>query len=318
MAAVLTGFVVIWTIIVVGYALGKSRVIDRSARVVLSKTVFFVASPCLLFVTVADSDLESALGPHFVIAAAGAIGAFLLYLLFGAIFSRRPAEERMVGGLVASFSNSVNLGLPLLVYVLDDASLVVPVVLFQLGFLIPGGVICIEVLVSRRRRRASRPGRRGSEALRYLKVAFNPIVVGSLLGMLFAWQGWSLPLVLDESVTLMAGAAIPMTLLSFGLSLVGQGFLRASAEDWKDIAAASIIKLAIHPALAYLLAVFVFGLEGSQLIGAVLMAALPSGQNVLVTATRYEAGEDLARNTILLTTFTAIPTTVLIAFLLGA
>lgn len=80
---------------------------------------------------------------------------------------------------------------------------------------------------------------------------------------------------------------------------------------------ATALKLVLHPLLAWVFAALVFDLEEPQVLAAVVMAALPSAQNVLVTAVRYQTGEVIARDTVLLTTIAAIPVVVLVALLLG-
>ena len=143
------------------------------------------------------------------------------------------------------------------------------------------------------------------------------MIVGSLLGLLFSWQQWRFPGPIQESISVLAGAAIPLLLLSFGLSLVGTHPLDKAAGRRRDALLASAVKLLVHPGLAYLIAAFVFGLDGLMLYAAVVMASLPTAQNVLVTAVRYQSGEVIARDTVLITTVLGIPTMIVVALLLA-
>ena len=49
----------------------------------------------------------------------------------------------------------------------------------------------------------------------------------------------------------------------------------------------------------------------------VVTAALPTAQNIFLHATRYRVGEDVARETILITTLASLPVVLLIAVVLG-
>ena len=60
----------------------------------------------------------------------------------------------------------------------------------------------------------------------------------------------------------------------------------------------------------------VFGLDGTALFGVVLLAALPTAQNVFNYAQRYDSGVTLARDTVLITTIGSVPILVLAAALL--
>jgi predicted permease len=71
------------------------------------------------------------------------------------------------------------------------------------------------------------------------------------------------------------------------------------------------------PVVAWLFATLVLGLDGQSLFVAVVLAALPTGQNVFNYAQRYRRGETVARDTALITTAGSIPVLVLVAALLA-
>mgnify|MGYP006987812247 CR=1 FL=1 len=75
--------------------------------------------------------------------------------------------------------------------------------------------------------------------------------------------------------------------------------------------------LAIVPLLAWLLAQFVFGLDARHVFVAVVLASLPTAQNVFVTAVRYDTGLRVSKDTILVTTIVAIPAMIAVALLLA-
>ena len=55
------------------------------------------------------------------------------------------------------------------------------------------------------------------------------------------------------------------------------------------------------PVVAWLVGA-ALGLDGTVLLGVVMTAALPTAQNIFLHATRYRVGEDVARESILVTT----------------
>ena len=71
------------------------------------------------------------------------------------------------------------------------------------------------------------------------------------------------------------------------------------------------------PAVAFLLSYFVMGFRGPTLYACVVLAALPTGQNVYNYAARYNVGTTFARDGILLSTMTSPVVIALIAVLLG-
>lgn len=318
MGAVLSGFAVVWMIIAVGFVLGRFKVLGPDARIVLSRVAFFVASPCLLFVTISSSSFRDVLGPQFAIAALSAFTLLVIFLLLGrfVLLRGRPVGELLMGGMSSSLVNSANLGFPIAAYVLGDISLAAPVVMFQLALYTPVYIALLDQLSARRSSTHRVRRRAGVEVLRRSgQTLLNPMIIGSVLGLLFSWQDWQFPSQIQESVELLAGASIPVMLLSFGLSMVGSRPLDKVSGRRRDVLVAAALKLLVHPAIAYLIAAFLFGLEGSMLLAAVVMASLPTAQNVLVASVRYGVGETIARDTVLVTTILGIPSMVLVATL---
>ena len=71
------------------------------------------------------------------------------------------------------------------------------------------------------------------------------------------------------------------------------------------------------PLVAWSVGHFLFGLEGEKLFVVTVLAALPSAQNVFNYAQRYERGEVLARDVVLITTVPSVPALLVAAALLA-
>lgn len=308
MLGVLSGFAVVWTVIAVGYAVGRTGVLGPNARFVLNRLTFFVASPALLFTTVSDSDPASVLGPMLGVALVSAVIVALLYLAITAWWLKRGRSEALIGSMSAATVNSANLGLPIAAYVLGDISYAAPVILFQLALFSPVFLAMLDASTTRHRTTA---------LSMIVQTARNPMIIGSLLGLAFAIFGWQLPQQLADPVELIAGASIPAMLIAFGISLVGSKPLDRASGRRADVLVASFLKLFLQPALAWAIGMWLFGLRDAELFAVVVMAALPTAQNVFVTASRYERGVVVAKDTVLVTTIVAVPAMMLVPLLLA-
>jgi malonate transporter len=111
-------------------------------------------------------------------------------------------------------------------------------------------------------------------------------------------SGWHVPAPVLEPFVLLGGAAVPMTLLALGMSLRGSRPLQIGP----DAVLAVALKTVGHPLLAYAMGRWLFDLSGVPLLAAVVVAALPTAQNVFVFAGRYGRGEAFARDAIVLST----------------
>ncbi|MEG2926575.1 MULTISPECIES: AEC family transporter [unclassified Glutamicibacter] len=308
MTGVLEGFSIIWVVILVGYLVGRTGVLGEQGRHVLSRVTFFVASPALLFTTLAESDPVSVLGPLLWVAALSAALTAVLYYLATARMLKRPASENIIAAMSASTVNSANLGLPIALYVLGDMSYAAPIILFQLALYQPINLAMLDATTSRHRT---------TPIALLLATAKNPMIIGSLLGLAVALTGIELPSIVLEPIDLIAGASIPAMLMAFGISLVGSKPLEKKSGRRADVLIAAGAKLLLHPFLAWALAYWVFNLRGELLVASVIMAGLPTAQNIFVTAMRYDHGVVIAKDTVLVTTICAIPLMMLLAIVLG-
>jgi len=304
---VLTGFVVIGVAITVGWVIGRIDLLGPTGGQVLGRLTFFVLSPFLLFVVLSEADVRTLFSALLPVSALTAAIVFLLYAPIARFLWRRSAGETLIGALSAGQVNSNNIGIPLSLYVLGSAAFPAPVILFQLLVLTPITMAIFEAVTSSSSRRPWPIIRR---------TITNPIVVGSALGTLAAALELRLPAIVMDPLHLVANAAVPVLLISYGISLHGQRVLGPSGRR-RDILAATALKLIAMPVVAWALATFAFGLSAQEVLVVTVLAALPTAQNVFNYAQRYRVGETIARDTVFLTTIGCVPVLFLVVVLLG-
>ncbi|TQJ34285.1 AEC family transporter [Arthrobacter sp. SLBN-122] len=308
MLGVLAGFFVVWCIILVGWFVGRRRILGDNARPVLSGLTFFVASPALLFETLSKARLQEVFAEPLLVTAVAAIITAAAFFGLARFWLKRALPEALMSAMSASLANSANLGIPIAVYVLGDASYVAPLLIFQLAFFTPMFLMILDSSTSTHRTTA---------VGFFLMILRNPMIVGSGLGLLVAGTGFQVPALVMEPIHLIGGAAIPAMLIAFGMSLNGTRPLQASAGRRVDTLLASGFKLAVQPALAYVFARFALGMDGHALFAVVVTSALPTAQNVFVAASRYQTGLTVAKDTVLITTVVAVPAMIGVALLLA-
>src|SRR5699024_9901487 len=141
----------------------------------------------------------------------------------------------------------------------------------------------------------------------------NPLIIGSAFGLAFSITEWQLWEPLDESINLIAGAAIPSMLMAFGISLVGSRPLDKKHGRRRDTRLASAAKLLMRPVAAWSLFAYVVQPDAEGIRFATVLASLPTAQDVFVTASRYNTGLIVARDTVLSTTILAVPAMIAVA-----
>ena len=306
MQGVLTGFAVIAVVIGVGYVIGLRGYLGDNGREVLTKLAFHVATPALLFTMLARADLSVIFSSRLLITALSTLAAASVFIVVGVV-RRWGAGRTTIGALCSSYVNSGNLGIPIAVYVLGDASLVAPVLLFQLIVVTPVALTVLDLTST---------GEKGPLWRQLITPIRNPIAVATLAGVLVAATGLSVPAPVMDPLTLIGNMSVPAVLMAFGISLCGSTLpLRGSERT--PVLLSVALKSVGQPSVAWALGAGVFGLHGAPLLDVVVTSALPAAQNLFTYAGRYRVGETLARESILLSTILAVPVLVVVAALLG-
>ena len=311
MSGVVAGFTVIFVVIAVGYLLGRLGTLGTQGQFVLGRLVFFVATPALLFTTLASSDLSVIFSPTLAVASATAFGVGALYVVIAKLWLHRPLPELTIGALSASYVNSANLGIPIAVFVLGDATFVAPLLLFQIVVYSPIALTILDLS-------ALRGDAEKLSLIDTVTAPFkNPIVLAGAAGLIVALIGWVPPRPLMQPFELIGATSVPGALLAFGLSLYGVRVLEKGSSPRRDVALASTLKIVVQPVLAYLMAHYLLGIDGHELFAIVVVSTLPTAQNVFIYASRYRRGMVLARDSAFVTTLISIPAIALVTALLA-
>ena len=306
MGGVLIGFSIIGFVILIGYFVERFGIVGAGAGRILNRMAFFVATPALLFTVLSHADVSVLFSEFLVAIVCTIVVGVFIYLVLARLFFRTPLAETVLGASSATYVNANNIGLPVAIYVLGSAQYVAPVLLLQLVILAPA---ILAVLDMATRGRAS--------FVSIVTQPFrNPMILGSLAGVLVAAFDITLPAPLLAPYDLIGGAAIPLVLLSFGKSLHGQRLLKAGTGR-KQVVAATLIKVVLMPTIAFLFGHFVFDLDGAELFAVVAVSALPTAQNIFNFASRYDRAIVVTRDTVLLTTILSMPALLVIAALLA-
>ncbi|MEO5764111.1 MAG: AEC family transporter [Casimicrobiaceae bacterium] len=299
----------LFVLVAVGYFLTRAGRWPMAAGDALTRFVFAVAIPVLLFRLMSDFAREPRVDARLLVAYFGAclvvygIGRAVAASLF-----RMDGAAQSVFALGGIFSNNVLLGLPLAKVTLGEAAL--PAVSLVLVF----NSLLLWTLATA----SVEWARHGALSWRGLTdtvvgVARNPIVGSILLGTAFGFTGLALPGFVDQTMQLLGNAAIPLSLVALGMGLAGFG----AAAGWRESAAMALIKLLVHPVAVYA-AARLLALPPLETAAIVMLAALPVGANVYLMSRQFNVLAGPVASAIVLTTALAAVTTPIVLTLAGA
>jgi len=291
---VISAFAPLWIITFLGWAASRFARFGASVEKGLAHFAFSVAIPAIVFTTLAKLELHQL---PAVPLAAYVISAVLIGVTGFLVIRRENFNERVIAGMASGYVNSGNLGIPIGLYVLGDASLVVAIVAFQTVVVTP---MIVGLLDDSGRRLWTLP----------LRV---PVVLASAAGVLCIAAGGHLPSVVLRPLELLGGAAVPVALFALGMSLNAP----LSSLTRPALLIATFLKIVAQPLAAWAIAHFVFGLTGTALLAVVLFAGLPTAQNTYIYATQYNVPNELSRDAVLVTSVISLASLSLILWLLG-
>jgi predicted permease len=291
---VLLRLAAIFVVIGVGWVAGRSRVLGPNAADTLGRAAFNIFAPALLFRTTAGVSVAtlpwSMLAAYFVPTLVLLLGTYAVERIRGPATPVAPS----VRGLSVTFSNTVQLGIPVVTALFGTAGLTVHIAIVSLQALVL--LTTATVLAEHDLGSGRSLGARVVQTAR--RSVIHPVVLPILLGLGYNATGLAIPGILDDVLATLGAALIPVSLVTIGLSLHLYG-VRGSV---RPAAVMSFGKLVLHPALV-LGSAWLFGLHGLPLVVAVLCAALPTGANVLLFAGRYGAMQaETTATTVLSTT----------------
>lgn len=280
-----------------GYWLQKQFHLDPRP---VSRVSFFIFSPALLFKLLTTSQIS----PDELVQIAGfsvvhilAVG--VLAWLVGWLLR---LERRLLAAfiLVAMFANAGNYGLSLNMFAFGDKALTYAGLYFVIMVILTYTVGILIVSL----------GHSGLKTA-LLGVFKVPPVYAAILGIIFAYYGWQLPLPLDRTVSILSDATLPVLMVFMGIQL-GHAKLDGNL---RALTSANLVRLVLSPLLGIGLSL-AFGLQGAARQAGITEAAMPTAVVMTVLATEYNVEPGFVTTTVFISTILSpLTITPLLAYL---
>ena len=282
-----------------GYIAGKWLKVEARS---ISRVVFYLFSPCLLFELLVTSQFEAGDMLRMV---AFTLASVLAVAAITWILGRLMGLERKTLAAVllcALTINAGNYGLSLNLFAFGEEALAHASLFFVTTAIV---TYTLGVMVASMGRASLADSLRG-----LLK---TPVVYVVPLALIFMYFNWELPLPLSRSVALLSDAAIPGMLLVLGLQL--QKVQRT--RNARALLLAVGMRLLGGMGMGLLLAPL-FGLQGMAYNAGVLESSMPTAVLSTILATEYEAEPAFVTATVFATTLLSPLTLTPLLLVLGA
>ena len=214
MGEVVSGLAVFAVVIAVGWALVRFGAVPAGSDTILTGVCFYAATPALLVTTIGGADLATVVSratlAGLLAETLGIVSAWLVHRLA----LRRSVAESTIGALAAGYVNAANLGIPVLVVLLGDATAIAPILLLQLLVISPAAFAVLDVSTAR----GAGPG-----PAVWTAPLRNPLLLGVVAGLVVNLTGWDAGAaaggLVANSLSTLGALAVTLMMLSLGMSL---------------------------------------------------------------------------------------------------
>ena len=214
MGEVVSGLAVFAVVIAVGWALVRFGAVPAGSDTILTGVCFYAATPALLVTTIGGADLATVVSratlAGLLAETLGIVSAWLVHRLA----LRRSVAESTIGALAAGYVNAANLGIPVLIVLLGDATAIAPILLLQLLVISPAAFAVLDVSTARGA---------GSGPAVWTAPLRNPLLLGVVAGLVVNLTGWDAGAaaggLVANSLSTLGALAVTLMMLSLGMSL---------------------------------------------------------------------------------------------------
>lgn len=289
-------------VMALGYGTRRLGWIRREEISAINKIAFRIFLPCLLYYNVYCSDLSGSFDPLLMAYAVGGVLLTFGLSLGYTLLTEKLPERRgvMIQGMFRS--NYVIMGIPVATALLGSdqlgtVSILIAVVVPLFNML---SVVVLEVF------RGQKP-----KPLHILgQIAKNPLVIGSVLGILTLAAGIRLPHILEQTIQNISAIASPLQLF-----LLGAFFQFSGLKTYRrELVTVSAAKLIVAPGLFLGLGALL-GFLGVAFVSLIGIFASPTAVNSFTMAQQMGGDAELAGDIVVTTSAVSIPTMFLWIFL---
>ena len=254
----------IFILMALGYFIKKIKLADKKSLDTINKVIFKIFLPLLLFYNIYNTKTSGIFDVKLIVFTI--ISVLVIFVLGYVAVMFLTKENAKRGVMLQGFfrSNYAILGIPLVSYICGDkttglASLMVAIVIPVFNTL---AVIALERF---------REGNNSLNIPKLLKgIITNPLIIGSLVGVLFFVTGINLPPIIEKSVKDISSIATPLSIIILG-SVFEFSDIKGYFRENVIVVSARLI---IVPLLVLPVAVW-FGISGEALACLLVTFASP-------------------------------------------
>ncbi len=274
MQVILQTVIPVFSIILVGYAIGRIKKLDIQT---LIDVIVYISAPCLIFSSISSSDINIA---DFTTIAGAALAIILIMALFVFLLLKLTNSDKKGLYLPMVFGNTSYLGYPVALFAFGMDGLSRAVVYDMMNSLV---IFSLGIYIVQHK----------NEIQEAFKV---PLLYAVVIGLVFNLLKIPIPEVIFTPIEMIGMVTIPLALLVLGYKLT-----EIKISDAKIAFLASVFRLLGGFLVAFLI-IKLFSIDGLVKNIILLQAAMPSAVMAMILSAKYERDASLVASVVFITT----------------
>lgn len=287
---------ILFVLIMIGVALGKSKILSDGAVKAMTDVVLYVVTPAVIIKSFAREKSAETMN-LIIVGFVASLIIFAVYIIISSLlFGKAEEDEKAVLRFGTVFPNCGFMALPLLQATIGDDGVLVGaafvasfnIYVWTYGVLIMSG---------------------DGKSMSLKKIIFNPGIIGVAIGFVIFCFSIPMPRVIMDPISYMAGLNTPVPMIIIGYNIYKTNLLKA-LTNWRCIAV-TVMRLIVLP-LITVAALKLVGVDGVLLTSMTICSAAPIAANTTMFAIKFNRATDISVNLVALSTLLSLITIPLI------
>lgn len=300
--SVIQSLLIIFTIISVGIACEKRKLLNQNQIEGFEVYLFKIAIPCYLFSSILKHDLKSLIQTQYIFSYL--LSFFAITLIAFYYFKRDNASSIALKILASSYLNTAIYILPIITFLFGNPIAGVIGNLIQVLLVQPIFITILSFINNKEK----------PIITKLLSIISAPLVAMPIMGLLCNYLQFTPPGVITSVLQNFGNGASSIALFVFGLSL---GTIKITRKDFsQDLLFIIATKNFIHPLLAFYIGKYLFALDSYWLNSLVICSSAPPAFIVYLIAKQFSTEQDLIKKIVAISSVASLISLVIIMLIL--
>ncbi len=284
---------ILYIMVLVGFVCSKARIYTEKTAKATTDLLFYIITVCVIIKSFLDMEFNPETATKFLVSLLCNFATFTVGIILTIpMFKKEKHPDNPIYRYSSIYSNAGYMALPLAQAILGSEGV----------FYCSTGVIAFNVLSFTH---GIKLMNKDSNKFSLKKLILNPGSLGIIIGLPLFLLNVDLPVIFSKPIEYLAGMNTPLAMIIFGTYLANTD-LKTMFKD-KKIYLVSLIRLIIIPVIC-ISAYRLIGITGALLVSCAITAAVPSANNTILFAAKYDRNTATASKVVAVVSFISILT----------